>query len=115
MEKMNISEFQVFKYVKEGFMLIGFPDNIEIHSYVGDMEKPIFYATYEKEINGKVDKHIKPLRVKDFVDLMSFGMMANGFDLGSIDIRVRDDVICYSVYTNIATYGDGPRRNKRRR
>ena len=115
MEKMNISEFHVFKYVKEGFVVIGYPDNIEIFSYVGDGDKPMFYATYEKEINGRVDKHIKPLRIKDIVYLMKTGMSINGYDIESIDIRVRDEVICYSVYANIATYGDGPKKNKRRR
>ena len=136
MEKMNISEVQVFRYVKDGLTMIGYPDNIELFSYVGDEDRPMFcatyeinsssfvddiktvisrYETYEKNINGRVDKHIKPLRVKDFVDLMNFGMMINGYDLGGIDIRVRDEAVCYSVHTNIATYGDGPRKNKRRR
>lgn len=115
MEKMNISEVQVFKYVKEGLILLGFPNNIEIFSYVGDEDKPIFYATYEKDVNGKLDKHIKPLRIRDFVDLVNFGMMVNGFEIGGIDIRVRDEAVCYSVHTNIATYGDGPKKNKRRR
>lgn len=115
MEKMNISEVQVFRYVKDGLTMIGYPDNIELFSYVGDEDRPMFYATYEKNVNGRVDKHIKPLRVKDFVDLMNFGMMINGYDLGGIDIRVRDEAVCYSVHTNIATYGDGPRKNKRRR
>ena len=115
MEKMNVSEAKVFQYVADGLQLIGYPQEIELHSYVGDGDKPMFYATYEKNVNGRVDKHIKPLRVKDFVDLMNFGMMINGYDLGGIDIRVRDEVVCYSVHTNIATYGDGPRKNKRRR
>ena len=115
MEKMNLSEAQVFRFVKEGLLLIGFPNNIDICSYVGDGEKPMYYATYEKEVNGKVDKHIKPLRVRDFVDLMNFAMSVNGYDIDGIDIRVRDDEICYSVRVNIATYGDGPKMNKRRR
>ena len=42
-------------------------------------------------------------------------MMINGYDLGGIDIRVRNEAVCYSIHTNIATYGDGPRKNKRRR
>lgn len=115
MEKMNLSEAQVFRFVKEGLLLIGFPNNIDICSYVGDGEKPMYYATYEKEVNGKVDKHIKPLRVRDFVDLMNFAMSVNGYDIDGIDIRVRDDEICYSVRVNIAIYGDGPKMNKRRR
>lgn len=113
MEKMNISEDRVFKFVKEGLMLINFPDNLEIHSYVGD-GKPVFYATYEKEVDGRVDKHIKPLRVRDFVDLMSFSMILSGYDIDGVDIRIRDDEICYSINVNIATYGDGPKKNKRR-
>lgn len=115
MEKMNISEAQVFRYVKEGLTLIGYPENVEIFSYVGDEDRPMFYATYEKNKNGVLEKHIKPLRVKDFVDLMNFGMSFNGFEIGGIDIRVRDDSVCYSVHTNIVTYGDVPRKNKRRR
>ena len=35
MEKMNISEVKVFQYVAEGMYLIGYPKDIEIHSYVG--------------------------------------------------------------------------------
>ena len=82
MEKMNISEVQVFRYVKDGLTMIGYPDNIELFSYVGDEGRPMFYATYAKEINGRVDKHIKPLRVKDFVDLME----------GTIDIESEEGV-----------------------
>ena len=39
----------------------------------------------------------------------------HSFEIGGIDIRVRDDSVCYSVHTNIVTYGDVPRKNKRRR
>ena len=114
MEKMNLSEVKVFNFVKEGLMLIGYPENTEIHSYVGDDDRPVFYATYEKEKDGQVNKHIKPLRVRDFVDLMTFAMNIGGYDIEGIDIRVRDEEICYSIRTNIVTYGDGPRKNRRR-
>lgn len=114
MEKMNLSEIQVFRFVKEGLLLVGFPDNIEICSYIGDEEKPMYYAVYEVESNGIVDKHIKPLRVRDIVNLMSFAMSMNGYDIEGIDIRVRDDEICYSVRANIVTYGGGPKKSKRR-
>ena len=46
MEKMNLSEVRVFQFVSEGLYLIGFPKDIEMHSYVGDGDRPMFYATY---------------------------------------------------------------------
>ena len=115
MEKMNFSEEQVFKYVKEGMLLIGYPENVKVFRYVGDNDKPMFYATYEKYVDGNIEKHLKRLRVKDFVDLFKFALIVNGYDIDSIDIRVRDEKICYSIFSNIVTYGDGPKKNKRRR
>ncbi len=114
MEKMNLSQDKVFGFVKEAFTLIGYPENIEIYGYVGDGDKPVFYANYERNIDGEVQKHIKPLPVKDFVSLMQFAMLINGYDIEGIDIRVRDEEICYSVRTNIASY-DSRGKNKRRR
>lgn len=115
MEKMNIQERQAFRFVIEGLVLIGFPDNIEMHSYVGDGDKPCYYATYEKEEDGKVQQHIKPLTVKDVVSLMKFAMELNGFDVSWIDIRAREDRLCYSVGVNIVSYGSGAKKSKRRR
>ncbi len=114
MEKMNISEVRAFQYVVEGLQLIGYPQEIELHSYVGDGDKPMFYATYEKDYKGTMTKHIKRLTVGNFVDLMKFAMEVNGFDIGGIDIRVRDESVCYAVHTNIVTYG-GYGKHKRRR
>ena len=114
MEKMNISEVKVFQYVAEGMNLIGFPKDIEIHCYVGDGYKPMFYATYEKEYKGTMTKHIKRLTVGNIVTLMKFAMEVNGFDIDGIDIRVRDEKVCYAVHTNIVTYG-GHGKHKRRR
>jgi hypothetical protein len=42
-------------------------------------------------------------------------MEVNGFDIEEIDIRVRDESVCYSIYTNIATYGNCHGKHKRRR
>ena len=114
MEKMNISEVKVFHYVAEGLMLIGYPENIELHSYVGDGDRPMFYATYEKDYKGTMTKHIKRLTVGNFVDLMKFVMEINGYDIEGIDIRVREEEICYSIRTNIVSYG-GHGKHKRRR
>ena len=114
MEKMNLSEGKVFQYVAEGLQLIGYPEGIELHSYVGDEEKPMFYATYEKEYKGSMVPHIKRLSVGNFVDLMKFALEVNGFDIEGIDIRVRDENICYSINTNIVSYG-GYGKHKRRR
>ena len=114
MEKMNINEVKVFQYVAEGLYLIGYPKDIEIHSYVGDGDKPVYYATYEKDYKGTMTKHIKRLSRGNIVDLMRFGMEVNGFDIEDIEIRVRDEEICYSVYTNIATYGEYGKHKRRR-
>ena len=115
MEKMNVSEAKVFQYVADGLQLIGYPQEIELHSYVGDGDKPMFYATYEKAHKGIMTKHIKRLTVGDFVKLMRFSMEVNGFDIAGIDIRVRDEEICYSIQTNIVSYGSGYGKHKRRR
>ena len=115
MERMNVSEVKVFQYVAEGLNLIGYPKDIAIHSYVGDGDRPCYYATYEKDYKGIVNKYIKRLSIKDFVDLMKFAMEMNGYDIKGIDIRVRNNEICYSIETNIVTYGNGHGKNKRRR
>ncbi len=114
MENMNISEEKAFRFACEGLTLIGYPNNIEMHSYVGDDNRPCYYATYEKDYKGTMIKHIKRLSVGNFVDLMRFAMEINGYDILGIDIRVRDESLCYSVKTNIVSYG-GHGKHKRRR
>ena len=115
MERMNVSEVKVFQYVAEGLYLIGYPKDIEIHSYVGDGDRPCYYATYEKDYKGTMTKHIKRLTVGNFVDLMKFALEVNGYDIEGIDIRVRDEEICYSIETNIVSYDKGYSKRKRRR
>ena len=115
MEKMNLSEARVFHFVSEGLHLIGYPKDIEMHSYVGDGDKPMFYATYEQDYKGTMTKHIKRLSRGNFVDLMKFALEVNGFDIDGNDIRVRDEQICYSIHTNIVSYGSGYGKHKRRR
>lgn len=115
MEKINLNEIKALQFIKEGLMLIGFPENVEVCSYIGDQDRPCYYANYEKIYNDEIVKHIKPLRVKDVVDLMKFAMEINGYEIEGIDIRVRDETVAYSVKTNIVTYADGPKKNKRRR
>lgn len=113
MEKIKLNAFKAHNFVKEGLILIGFPENIEVCSFIGDEDRPIYYATYEKFNNGKVEKHIKPLRIKDFVDLMEFAMSIGGYDIKGIEIKVRDESIDYYVMTNIVSY-DNPTKRKRR-
>ena len=115
MERMNINEAKVFQYVAEGLYLIGYPKDIEIHSYVGDEQRPCYYAIYEKDYKGTSFKHIKRLTVGNFLTLMKFAMEMNGFDIERIHIRERNEQICYSIETNIATYGNGHGKHKRRR
>ena len=49
MEKISINEFKIMELAKKGLVDIGFPENIEISSYVGDDDTPVYYATYEIE------------------------------------------------------------------
>lgn len=115
MEKMNLSEARVFHFVSEGLHLIGYPKDIEMHGYVGDGDTPCYYATYEKDYKGTMTKHIKRLSIGNVVDLMKFALEVNGYDIQGIDIRVRDEEICYSIQTNIVSYGSGHGKHKRRR
>lgn len=114
MEKMNINEEKVFQYVSESLQLMSYPHELELHSYVGDNERPMYYATYEKEYKGSMVKHIKRLSVGNIVDLMKFAMEVHGYDVDGIDIRVRDNEICYSLLVNIVSYG-GYGKHKRRK
>ncbi len=114
MEKMNINEEKVFQYVAESLQLMSYPQELELHSYVGDNERPMYYATYEKEYKGSMVKHIKRLSVGNIVDLMKFAMEVHGYDVDGIDIRVRDNEICYSLLVNIVSYG-GYGKHKRRK
>lgn len=115
MEKMNLSEARVFHFVSEGLHLVGYPKDIEMHSYVGDGDTPCYYATYEKDYKGTMTKHIKRLSIGNVVDLMKFALEVNGYDIQGIDIRVRNEEICYSIQTNIVSYGSGHGKHKRRR
>ena len=81
---MNVSEVKVFQYVAEGLYLIGYPKDIEIHSYVGDGDRPMYYATYEKDYKGTMTKHIKRLSISNVVDLMKFDLEVNGYDIQGI-------------------------------
>ena len=49
------------------------------------------------------------------IDLMKFALEVNGYDIEGIDIRVRDEEICYSIETNIVSYDKGYSKRKRRR
>ena len=112
MEHMNISEVKVMDFAKKGLVDLGYPENIEIHSYVGD-GNPYYYATYTMEDYD--EKHIKPLRVKDIIELVKYSMEVQGYDSVKIHVSVRDDAICYSAEANIVTYGNSKGRNKRRK
>ena len=114
MEKMNFNEEKIFSFAREGLMLIGYPDNVILNSTIVDESKPVFWVLYEKNNNVTLEKHYKPLRVKDFCDLILFAMSVNGYDIEGIDIRVRDNEICYSVKASIVSYGDGMKKRKRR-
>jgi hypothetical protein len=114
MEKMNINEEKVFQYVAESLQLMSYPQELELHSYVGDNERPMYYATYEKEYKGSMVKHIKRLSVGNIVDLMKFAMEVHGYDVDGIDIRVRDNEICYSLLVNIVSYGSYGKHKRRR-
>ena len=112
MEHMNISEVKIFEFAKQGLVDLGYPSNIEIHSSARE-GNPHYYATYVVE--SLDEKHIKPLRVKDIIELVKYSMELQGYDSVALNIRVRDEQICYSVETNIVTYGNGKGRSKRRR
>ena len=111
MEHTNISEFKILEFAKQGLVDLGYPSNIEIHSSARE-GNPHYYATYTMEDYD--EKHIKPLRVKDIIQLVKYSMEIQGYDSVVLNIRVRDEEICYSVETNIVTYG-GKGRSKRRR
>ena len=78
MEKMNVSEAKVFQYVADGLQLIGYPQEIELHSYVGDGDRPCYYATYEKDYKGTMTKHIKRLSVGNFLDCLGNSINVTG-------------------------------------
>lgn len=111
MEHMNISEFKILEFAKQGLVDIGYPSNIEIHSSARE-GNPHYYATYVVEALD--EKHIKPLRVKDIIELVKYSMELQGYDSVALNIRVRDEQICYSVETNIVTYGSKGRSKRRR-
>ena len=52
------------------------------------------------------EKHIKPLRTKDIIELVKYSMEIQGYDSVTLNVRVRNEQICYSVDTNIVTYGN---------
>ena len=113
MEKISVNEFKIMQFVKKALIDIGFPQNVEISSYVGDNDTPVYYATYEFE--DIREKHIKPLRVSDILNLVKYAMEMDGYDSPELNIRVRDGQVCYSVMANIVTYGNKVSHNKGRR
>lgn len=114
METIKFSEERTHGFVKEGLMLIGFPDTLKIERFIGDNDIVYYFVYYESEIKGKMCKRIKPLTKRNYIDLMKFALQINGYDVPFVDIKVRDASVSYIVSTNIATYGDGPHKRKRR-
>lgn len=110
MEKMNLSEYKILEFAKKALVYLGYPDNIEIIAAVRSG-----FACYEAyyEIEEVKQKHIKPLKINDIVKLVKYGMEINGYDDVSLNIKVRDNKICYSVETTLVTYG-GKGSKKRR-
>ena len=109
MEKIHISEFKILNYAKKGLIDIGYPDNIEVTSYIGDNDTVMYYAEYEANSLielGKKDKHLKPLSISDIVKLVQYAMELEGYETPELSIRVRDEKVCYSVMATIATYGN---------
>ncbi len=113
MEKIKFSEEHAHGFVKEGLMLIGFPENLQIQGFIGDNDTVSYWVYYESEVKGKMHKRIKPLTKRNYIDLMKFALQINGYDVSFVDIKVRDESVSYTVSTNIATY-DGPSKRKRR-
>lgn len=111
MEKINVSEAKVLDFAKKGLIDIGYPENIEVTSYIGDDSSVIYWANYCVE--GLDEKHLKPLRVSDIVMLVQHAMVMEGYDAPELTIRVRNDKVCYSVLTNIATYDNKGINRKR--
>lgn len=115
MEKLNISALDAERYIKEGLNLIGVCDISKIISYVNHEGKIKYEIYYEKEFRGIKEKYIKPLAKKEVVALMFLGLSLVGYMVDSVNIEAIDDVIYYSAFVNIASYGNNFKRNRRRK
>ena len=112
MRNFNIGEFQVMKMVKRSLVDIGYPDNIEVISYVGDNDSISYYATYQSEsIN---ERHIKPLRVKDIFELVNYAMAREGNETLNLNVGVKEGSIFYYVKDAMDTYHNKGRSKRRK-
>ena len=102
MESMNVSEAKILDYAREGMVEIGYPSNTQITSYIGDNNYVMYEATYFDEI--KKEKHLKPLKFKDISSLAVLAMELKGYDSVKLEVRVRNNKVCYKVLSNIVTY-----------
>ena len=112
MRNFNIGEFQVMKMVKRSLVDIGYPDNIEVTSYVGDNDSISYYAIYQCVSND--EKHIKPLRVKDIFELVNYAMELDGNESLNLNVGVKDGSIVYYVKDAMDTYHNKGKNRRRK-
>lgn len=114
MEKENMQSYRADSFVKKGLVLLGYPEELEICTYIGDDERPFYHVYYMGEMKGQLYKRIKPLRLKDYLDLLQLAMILDGYDVQNIWARVRDEKVIYECHFHVAEFGGMGKKKKRR-
>lgn len=115
MEKINIDIDQTYLFVKDALVLIGYPENLEIITYIDDEGMPGYHLLYEKEYQGRLDKHLTKLSKRDFIGLMMLGMSIKGYQVEAIYIDTYENKLKCNAYVDVVSYGINPKRNRRRK
>ena len=114
MERIELSEEKVFEYVIEALSLMGYPEEIDMHSYIGDNGKPCYYFIYEEIYHGENYKRIKRLKAGTFANVLKYALETKGFNIENIEINSIDEKLCYSVDVNVINHGEDGKHNRRR-
>ncbi len=111
MEKIKLNQEQAESYVKEALILIGYPEELNIITYINHEGKPRYEVYYERDS----EKHIKPLHRRDIINLIILGMSLNGYAIDSVYIKIKDEEIIYEISTEIVVHEKEYSRNRRRK
>ena len=100
MVKISISETQIMKLLKQGLVLLGYPDGIEVQRYITDNNKPRYYFYYLDDCGNN---YIKTFGIKDTVNILQNMMIINRCEKSDFDISVKDGNVNYFVKMNTIT------------
>ena len=100
MVKIYISEIQVMKLLNQGLVLLGYPDDIEVHCHVANNNKPHYYFNYTDDCGNQ---YLKNFGTRDAINIIQNMMMINRCEKCDIGVEVNNRNVSYFVKMNTIT------------